>query len=417
MATLSSTLRAGLIGPRQEKAKLVDLTIDPSAGDYPPVTSLFFRPTGGALSALPWEAVRLGSFEPGQPFQADLAAGAVVTNETLDKTVLLRRDVLDSLVLDLENCHAARANDLCLQPRGDSLLLRAVDVSPWAIVRRLGHGLFGAGVRVAHLVDWKNVEFLRGDPNLARVNGDYHRRIAKLKPAQIARLTDALPYLHAAELLSLLPEELAADVIELMMPERQVQVFEELEDRQGTRLLGLMGPDAAADLVGSLSPSIARRCLGKLPERQRARLMQLLQYPSDTAGGIMTNDLIVVSGHLTAGEARQALRQRRGEPDFVYNMYAVEEEERAGRLLGILSVRDLLMADDKQRIEDLLQTDFLALAPMEPADRAAEMVAENSLVAAPVLDEDGRLLGAVTIDAALAQLVPRSWRERPRVFS
>ena len=133
-----------------------------------------------------------------------------------------------------------------------------------------------------------------------------HLRIGRMAPGEIARLTDPLPYLHAAELITLLADPKAADTLEAMMPERQLQVFEELEEEQALRLLTLMAPDIAADLVGRLQTSTMRRYLERLPRKQAERIIELLRYPEDTVGGIMTNDVVFAVGNLTV--ARRAKR-------------------------------------------------------------------------------------------------------------
>src|SRR5207244_3617876 len=173
---------------------------------------------------LPWDGI--GADWPRRALRVDdLTASVPAPQEALDRLLLLKRDILDALVLDLEHRHAARANDLWLREDEGRLLLRGVDLSAWAILRRVARGALGRGAD-RHLLDWKHVEFLRGDPTAARAGRDYHRRVASLPPRQIAGLTEALPYLHAAELLLLLPDALAADVLEAMSPERQLQVFE-----------------------------------------------------------------------------------------------------------------------------------------------------------------------------------------------
>ena len=120
--------------------------------------------------------------------------------------VLLTRDVIDALVLDLHS-RATRANDLWLEEENGKLLLKAADASSLAILRRLSRGLLGSGPsRAAY--DWKYIEFLRGDPNAVKNGAGYHVRIERLPPGEIAGLCSSLPYLHAAELLTLLPDEL-----------------------------------------------------------------------------------------------------------------------------------------------------------------------------------------------------------------
>jgi Mg/Co/Ni transporter MgtE len=323
---------------------------------------------------------------------------------------------MDALVLDLADRSATRANDLWLREERGSLSLRAADVSPWAVLRRLGRGVLGRGADRS-LLDWRDVEFLRGDPRAAQQGHDYHRRIASLPATEIAHLAEALPYLHAAELLTLIPDGVGADTLEAMSSERQLQVFEELDEDQAARILALMAPDIAADLLGRLEPQDVRRWLNRLPPGQSERVTALLRYPEDTAGGIMTNDVIVVPERLTLPEARDALREPLAEPDFVYYVYAVDDE-RSRRLRGVLSLRELLIGRDDQSVSEVMRADVLAVDPRQSALEAAQLVADNGFAALPCVGPDGRLLGAITIDAAMEQLAPPSWRRQaPRVFS
>jgi len=258
---------------------------------------------------------------------------------------------------------------------------------------------------------------LRGDPQAVRAGAAYHRRIVRLPAGEIAQLADALPYLHAAELLTLLPDPLAADTLEAFTLERQLQIFEELAEEQGLRLLDLMAPDLAADLVSCLASPTARRSLTQIAPRQSERILELLRYPADSVGGIMTNDVLRVPVGLTVQDARRALHDQLQGPDFVYFLYIVEDED-TRRLRGVLTLRDLLLAEDERRVEELMNTYLVLLHPLESARAAAYRVLTSHLAALPVVGEAGRFLGVVTIDAALAQVAPQSWRgQAPRAFS
>jgi magnesium transporter len=177
-----------------------------------------------------------------------------------------------------------------------------------------------------------------------------------------------------------------------------------------------MAPDRAAQLVSHLSPNMVERSLNALPEDRRDQILELLRYPEDVAGGIMTNDVVTIDSEVSVAEARRQLRDRLQSPDFVYFLYVVENET-ANRLLGVITLRDFIVADDRQRVGEIMQPFVVTLDPLEPALSAARQVADHGLAALPVVARDGRLLGALTLDAALTQLAP-AWRtEVPRVFS
>jgi magnesium transporter len=416
MVMFSELRRFRLVDERRRGAQLRDVAVDLSAGDYPPVTRLFFRAQGKQQRELPWDAVTSFDVRRRRMVVKDLTVGRAAPPDALKQSVLLSRDIMDALVLDLANRHAMRANDLWLRNQDGRLWLAAADISPWAVLRRLGRGLLGRGGE-SHLLDWKEVEFLRGDPKAALEGRDYHRRVASLQPSEIARLLDAVPYLHAAELLTLISDPFAADTLEVMKPERQTQVFEELDEDQAVRLLALMAPESATDLLGRLQPERAERFLDALPPERRAPIIDLLRYPEDTAGGIMTNQLVTITADLTVAEARRQIRDALREPDFVYYIYVLEDAE-SRALAGVVTLRDLLVWDEDARVGDVMQRSVATLEPLMPADAAARRVADQHLAALPVVGQDRRLLGAVTADAALIQISPPSMSgEEPRVFT
>jgi Mg/Co/Ni transporter MgtE len=345
-----------------------------------------------------------------------LTLGSSRSRRGLTRSVLAKRDILDALVVDVGRRHTLRANDLWLREQDGRLWLAGADASPWAVLRRLGRGVFGRGAE-PRLLDWKDLEFLRGDPAAAREGRDYHRQITRLQPPEIARLLDALPYLHAAELLTPIPDPLAADTLEVMNLERQAQVIQVLDQRQAARLLSLMAPNTAADLLGVLKPQTAQSLLQGIADQQRSLIVDLLRYPHDTAGGIMTNQLVCVPAEVKVSAARQDLKGRIASPDFANYLYVVDNlDER--HLQGVVTLREFSVAEDAQLVASLMNPHVISIDPLESSTVAARRVAEQHLAALPVLSRDGRLLGAITVDAALAQLAPASWRdEAPRIFS
>lgn len=411
-----SRLRRFDLTDGRRHARLRDFAVALLDGDYPPVTHLLLIDENNQEAALPWEAVESVDWHQRQIKVGDLGHAQALSPESAHETVWLARDILDALIIDLENRRLTRANDLALEEEDGRLLLRAADASAMAILRRLSGGRYGR-VSEAALSDWKYVEFLRGDPRAVSSGAGYHLRIRRLPPGEIAHLTEPLPYLHAAELITLLPDPEAADALEAMSAERQLQVFEELDEEQGLRLLALMAPDLAADLIGRLQTATMRRYLERLPKPQGERIIELLRYPEDSVGGLMTNEIVFAPARLTVAEARQALREPLRGPDFVSLVYIVEDEA-SRRLRGVISLRTLLTADDEQRLSEIMHPYVAVLHPLEPAREAAYRVINSHLAALPVVGSEGQLVGVVTVDAAVAQVAPASWRaQAPRIFS
>lgn len=414
MVMLSQLLRCTLTDTQDRQAPLFDLSVDPLEGDYPPVTDLFFRDSKRQTRSVPWVQVQSLDWQHQQIKVASFDDSKKWSTDSLAQKVLLSAGILDALILDLENRRATRANDLLLEEQESQLLLKAADTGFGAMLRRLTNGRFGEISQEA-LFDWKYVEFLRGDPTAVKSEAGHGLRIGRLPAAEIARLTDALPYLHAAELVTLLADPKAADTLEAMRAERQLQVFEELAEDQALRLLALMAPDNATDLVGRLQTKTMRRFLERLPRRRAELILDLLKYPDDTVGGIMTNDVVYVNGDLSVAQARDSLRTRLAEPDFAILIYVVDSER---RLRGVVSLRELLTRKDDEVMGDVMDPFVTTLTPLEPADKSSYRVLNSHLPALPVVDGNKRLLGVVTMDVAMGQVSPRSWgAEPPRIFS
>jgi magnesium transporter len=414
MVMLSELLRFRITDASGESTKLTDLAIGKLDTDYPLVTHLIFREKQRETRILPWNDVKEIDRTHRQINVKNYEQAETI--DRLGQAVCLRRDVLDALILNLQNRHATRANDLWLTEEKGQLQLSAADTSARAILRRLARGLYH-GIDRQALHDWKYIEFLRGDPQAVRVGAGYHGRIVHLPPGEIAFLAALVPYLHAAELLELLPEQVAADTLELMAPERQLQVIEELHEKRALQVLEHMAPNIAADIVGRMNTELARRYLNQLPRKSGGRIVELLQYPENTVGGIMANDMVTVPVDMTVDKARQILREKLKKPDFVYFVYALEEKP-PHKLRGVITLRQFLIADDDQTIEEIMNPYLIALSPQESAVEAAYRLLNSQLAALPVLGNEGQLLGTVTIDAAVSQVAPRSWRtQAPKVFS
>ncbi|GAC1636978.1 MAG: hypothetical protein NVS4B8_01200 [Herpetosiphon sp.] len=393
--------------------QVLDVVVKLAASDYPQVTALIIRCRGGELRLIPWHDVVAIDAKRSRILVGDLQGAPRTTRQSLNRSVLVRRDMLDALVLDLERRRGTRVNDVLLEEARGEWEIRAADTGIPAMVRRLTRGVWG---RKQKLVDWKYIEFLRGDPQAVPSGAEYHRRTVHLPSGEIATLTEALPYLHAAELICLLPDDLATDVLEAMSPERQLQVFEEVGDEQELTLLNLMAPNEAADLLARLHVSRAQQLLNQLPESRGTLIADLLRYPEDVVGGIMTNDVVIAPADFTVGQVRVELRDRLAQPDFVNFVYVVDSLENR-QLRGVIPIRSLLICEDDRLLQNIMNPYLITLQPLDRATKGANEVLQSHLAALPVIAPDRRLLGVVTIDEALAVLGPAGLGRSIRIFS
>ena len=142
---------------------------------------------------------------------------------------------------------------------------------------------------------------------------------------------------------------------------------------------------------------------------------ELLGYPEESAGGIMTTQYIALEEHLTAGASIDRLRELEPDAETIYYVYVTDHDD---RLVGVLSLRDLIVAKPETPIRNVMIHEPVAVGALADQEEVAEVVAHYNLLAVPVVDDEGRLIGIVTIDDAIDTVIPTAWKKRlPRVFT
>jgi magnesium transporter len=384
---------------------------------YPPVTGIVVE-TDRRRIFLPWSSVE--SLD---------ASGARLQTPTIDidkfrqrpDEILLRADLMDKQIVDIDGRKVVRVNDLRLDEVDGALHLVAVDVGAAGLFRRLG--IEAGSRRIARglrrpiperYIDWEDVDPV--ETSIASIKLRVpHGGLAELHPADLATIIDQLAPRDRAGVLAALDDEAAADVIEEMEPDTQVEVLEDLAPERAADILEEMSPDDAADLVADLSDEGRREILALMESEEKAEVQELLAYPEDTAGGIMTTEFVAVPAHLTAAETIDRLRELEPDAETIYYVYVIDDEE---RLVGVLSLRDLIVAQPNARIADAMIDEPVAVGVLADEDEVAEVVAHYNLLAVPVVDDEGRLVGIVTVDDAIDTVLPNAWKKRlPRLFA
>jgi len=238
-----------------------------------------------------------------------------------------------------------------------------------------------------------------------------------LHPADIARLTDALSYHEAAGVIAALDDETAAEVLEEVDPERATDIMEQLPDARAADIIEEMGPDEASDLLGDLPEARAAGLLRAMEPEAAEDVRELLRYPDDTAGGMMTTSFITCPRHWTVHQAIDLLRGEVDKPDLIYYLYITDGVEH-DHLVGVVTLRKLLTAQPQDRMDRVMRIAVERAAPYDSPRDVARTMAEYNLLALPVVDEASRLLGVITVDDAIAVLLPSGWqRKLNRIFS
>jgi CBS domain-containing protein len=332
-----------------------------------------------------------------------------------DGEVLLARNVLDKQLIDVDGKRVVRVNDVQIIHAAGEWRVTGADVSLHGLWRRLAPaGLMGTRKPV-EVIDWSNVGYLATDEATVRLKSSSDK-LARLHPVEIARLAEALSYHHGSEVVESLDDETAAETLEEMPSERQARILGDMDEERAADILEWMSPDEAADVLGDLPEDKAEELLGLMEDEEQAEVAELLPYEDDTAGGLMTTEFVTLPRELTVGKALARLREMAETPNMIYYLYVVEGEG-SWQLSGVIALRSLILADPAVPLDEVMRSEFQKSHPDEPASEVAQRIAEYNLLALPVVDESGEILGIITVDDAMEILLPKDWRQRlPRLF-
>ncbi len=337
-----------------------------------------------------------------------------------DQEFWVRQVLLDRQIVDTAGAKVVRVNDLhFLRVTAGDLHLVHVDVGFRGLVRRLGWSVFiDATVRrVApqasyltseRLITWRYVQplTLAGTGDAVRLKVP-RRELRELHPAELAEILTELDGRERESVFRALDAESAAEALTEVEPKIRERLIGSVPPDQAADILEEMPPDEAADLLAALPEEESELLLGKMEPDEAEHVEELLQYEADTAGGMMTTELISLPAALTCAEVLERLRSLASEVELIYYLYVVDEEQ---RLLGVVTIRQLLLAAPKTRLDEVMLRDLVTLKPDDTQAAVAEVVEKYNLLAVPVCDERGMLLGIVTVDDVLTHVTTLAWK-------
>ncbi len=221
--------------------------------------------------------------------------------------------------------------------------------------------------------------------------------LSEQNPVDIAEAFDALEESEFSLCFRLLVKELAAEVFVNMDTEKQKALIEGFNDARLRELLSEICPDDAADLVEEMPAGVVSRILKHTDRETRAAINEILLYPKNSVGSIMTTEYVSLRRDMTVAEALEKIRRVGVDKETVYTCYVTEKR----KLVGIISVRTLLISKDEDILEDLMTTECISVLTTDDRESAVEKIGKYGFIAIPVLDKEERIVGIVTVDDAM----------------
>ena len=379
---------------------------------YPSATKLVVK-NGRRKMLLPWDLVR--SFEESQTMLR-LPTEDLKEVQPVDNEIFLAGDILDKQIVDTEGHKLIRVNDLQLARANGSLRVVGVDIGSGAIMRRLG--LSRLAERLSRrvqptLLDWKTVEPVGGEAAGMKLKVT-HDKLALLHPADIADIANELSPEERMAVVESLDAEVAADMVEEMDPNFQAALLNDLDERKAAALLSNMDPDDAADLLADLPEEKAATLLTLMRKKEARDVRELLAYDEETAGGIMTTEYVAIPPGMTAGEAIDKLRELEPGAETINYVYVIDDD---GHLVGVFSLRDLILARRDQKVEEFMERHLISVRDDAGQVEVAQAIAKYNLLAVPVTDGENKMRGIITVDDAIDIILPLTWKKRlPKIF-
>ncbi len=330
-----------------------------------------------------------------------------------DESMLrLERDLLDQQIIDAQGRKVVRVNDVTFEVASeedhDVLLIREIDIGLRSVFRRLAQGVLPRRVirriqsRIApNSIGWEFCSILEPDPQRRLRLNISMSLIEKMRPADLADIVEELSPEDREALFEAMEPEVAAEALSEVDPDIQTQIIESLETERAADILEEMDPDEAADVLGDLEDHMSEEILEEMEDAPKAEVEELLEYDEDTAGGLMNTEFVAVHESATAADALEAVRSQ---PDLTYGITTLFLTDIDGRLKGVLPVTRVFIARPETALAALTPEEPIAAHVNEKAARVAELFDKYNLLALAVVDEEGRMAGAVTADDIISLL-------------
>ena len=327
---------------------------------------------------------------------------------------LLARNVMDRQLVDIDGRKVVRVNDIRLAVLSNGVYVVAVDVGMEGLLRRLGVAKllkkllkpFGFSMP-GNLILWDEVAAV-GSSRTGIKLAKEHSKLLTMHPSDLADIIEDLDRNTQLAIFSSLNEEQAAAVLEELEPDAQVSIIRSISTEKAADVLELMPADEAADLLDGMQDEQAEELLNEMESAASDEIRELMEYPDNEVGSIMTTDYISFNENLTVGQTLEELRRLKPESDSIYYLYVLDDED---KLIATVSLRDIVISEAEVILKDIMNTKVIFIYDHDKINSLADIITKYSLLAIPVVDENSVMQGMVIIDDVINTLL-KSRRRR-----
>lgn len=372
------------------------------------------------FSLVPWDKIISIEFF----IRINLNLEDVKFDYTPNKDVFsLRRDVLDRQVVDTFNSKVISVNDVHLLQVDHEIRLAHVDIGIRGLIRRLGfEKIIDTFIRIINkkssflsledFISWKYVQPLSINPEDKNIRLTIDKnKLSSIPPADMSELMLDLDYNHRIALFRSLELDMKARVFESLNFENQETILRGLDTKDAVEIISNMSEDNATDLLDELPKNVVKDILVLLETTKAKKLSTLLGYSSDSAGGLMTTEVLSLSENLTIKEALDIIKSKTEDVETIYYVYIINEKH---QLVGTTTLSRIIAGLPDDNIKKISFTKPLFVKLNDSIKEVAYLMDKYKCHALPVVDKDKIVHGIITIDDVLNQVISLAWRKRPK---
>ncbi|MDP4267716.1 MAG: CBS domain-containing protein [Bacteroidota bacterium] len=335
-------------------------------------------------------------------------SNAIDIEPVKENTLYLSKNILDKQIVDIDGRKLVRVNDIRLAVLSSGIYIVAVDVGLEGLLRRLGVAKpinstlrpFGKNIP-SKLILWDEVEHI--DPLHSGIKlSKTYSKLSTLHPSDLADIIEDLDHKTQVAVFESLEEEYAADVLEELETDAQINVLESLPLEKAADVLEKMPADEVADILDEMEKEKAEQLLGEMESEDSQEVRDLMEYPENTVGSLMSTDFISFNENMTVEDTINELRKLKPEQDTIYYLYVLDNDE---KLIASVSIRDLIISNPETKLHEIMKHKVVKVGDYDKIDSLAEIISKYNLLAIPVVDEKMKMVGVVIIDDVVFTLL------------